>query len=97
MTRRKEHSPPSLMNGKLSISAVMAEILLQSQSDEIELRSAIPSAWKPSCHFKVSRVRGGFTVDCAWKDRQVSDLIENTCKGNVRINGAVKEILSKVR
>jgi len=41
-------------------------MLLQSQSGEISILPALPSAW-PEGHFRGLRARGDVTVDASWK------------------------------
>lgn len=65
--------PPFQMDGNCGFSAAVAEMLIYSNDDYIELLPALPDIWKNG-EVKGICARGGFVLDFKWDDGKITSL-----------------------
>ena len=86
--------PPFQIDGNFGGAAAVAEMLIQSNPDYIELLPAIPKAWE-SGTVKGLKARGNYEIEMTWRKGQVTNLkIKSSTHptANVMMNGKMETI-----
>jgi alpha-L-fucosidase 2 len=87
--------PPFQIDGNFGGAAAVAEMLVQSDENEIRLLPALPDAWE-SGSVKGICARGGFEIEMEWKNKEIKKMIVSSKKGGqtTLIYGDKKQIIT---
>lgn len=77
--------PPFQIDGNFGGTAGIAEMIIQSHTEYIEILPAIPKEWRTG-EVKGLKARGGFIIDISWKDSKLTALkVKSTVGGTCNI------------
>lgn len=88
------------VDGSLGVSAAIAEMLLQSQDDEIFVLPSIPMSWRKG-EVNGLRARGGFEINLGWDEKQniildIKSSLSKTCRIRTPYPVKIKQIFPEV-
>ena len=89
--------PPFQIDGNFGAAAAIAEMVMQSQNNEINLLPALPKAWNEGSMHGL-RARGACTVNVDWADGELKKATIQSTKGctyNIRYKELTKTVTLK--
>ena len=96
--------PPFQIDANLGSAAAIAEMIMQSQNDEIHILPALPDRWQEGSISGLC-ARGGFEVSIEWKDKKVvkaeiishlGNICKIKCDSTVSVLSSDKPINTKI-
>ncbi len=87
--------PPFQLDGNMGATAGIAEMLLQSHGDVIELLPALPQAW-PDGAIRGLRARGGYAVDINWRSGELVEAVIKSISENSVVKIRYKDLIATI-
>jgi len=89
--------PEVQLDGDYGMTAGIAEMLLQSQADDIELLPALPKSWANG-YVTGLRARGGYTVNETWKNGELtSAVVRAALSGRITVRYGTGSVVLKLK
>lgn len=85
--------PPFQIDGNFGGAAAVAEMLVQSNGEVIELLPALPKAW-PSGEVRGLKARGNYEINMSWNAGQVTNLVIKSPRPTAQVfyNGKLQTV-----